>query len=86
MQLTEHRRRARGLADLLLYDCMMGDATLYQRADMVESGWRIVQPIFDVWSALKPKAIPSYESGSLGPAEADRLLTRDGRAWRNLAE
>lgn len=72
--------------ETLLYDCMMGDATLYQRADMVESGWRIVQPIFDVWSALKPKAIPSYEAGSMGPAEADRLLSRDSRVWRNLAE
>ncbi len=72
--------------ETLLYDCMMGDSTLYQRADMVESGWRVVQPILDVWSALKPKALPIYESGSLGPIEADRLLNRDGRAWRNLAE
>ncbi len=72
--------------ETLLYDCMMGDATLYQRADMVESSWRVVQPILDVWNALKPKAIPTYEAFSQGPAEADRLLSRDGRAWRNLAE
>lgn len=72
--------------ETLLYDCMMGDATLYQRADMVESGWRVVQPILDVWNALRPKSIPSYEAGSLGPAEADRLLSRDGRTWRNLSE
>lgn len=70
--------------ETLLYDSMMGDTTLFQRADMVESGWRIVQPIIDVWNALKPKTIPTYEAGSHGPIEADRLLSRDGRAWRDL--
>jgi glucose-6-phosphate 1-dehydrogenase len=72
--------------ETLLYDSMLGDGTLYQRADMVESGWRVVQPILDVWNALKPRAIPVYEAFSTGPIEADRLLHRDGRLWRNLAE
>lgn len=72
--------------ETLLYDCMMGDSTLYQRADMVESGWRVVQPILDVWGALKPKTFPSYEAGSQGPTEADRLLEKDGRSWRSMAE
>lgn len=72
--------------ETLLYDCMMGDSTLYQRADMVESGWRVVQPILDVWGAIKPKKFPSYEAGSQGPYEADRLLEKDGRFWRSMTE
>lgn len=72
--------------ETLLYDCMLGDATLYQRADMVETGWRVVQPILDVWGAIKPKVFPSYESGCWGPLESDRLLEKDGFTWRNLTE
>ncbi len=72
--------------ETLLYDCMLGDSTLYQRADMVETGWRVVQPILDVWSAIKPKCFPSYEAGSAGPLEADRLLEKDGRAWRKMID
>ncbi|MES2504368.1 MAG: glucose-6-phosphate dehydrogenase [Myxococcota bacterium] len=70
--------------ETLLYDCMMGDRTLFQRADMVESGWRVVQPILDVWSALQPRNFPNYTSGSWGPAEATDLMERDGRKWRNI--
>lgn len=72
--------------ETLLYDCMQGDSTLYQRADMVESGWRVVQPILDVWGALKTRYIAPYESGSFGPIEAERLLERDGRSWRKLTD
>jgi glucose-6-phosphate 1-dehydrogenase len=66
----------------LLYDCMIGDATLFQRADMVEAGWAVVAPIIDVWKALPPRNFPNYASGSWGPKEADDLLKRDGRRWR----
>ncbi len=68
----------------LLFDCMIGDATLFQRADMVEAGWRIVAPVLDVWRALPARDFPNYESGSWGPKESDQLLERDGRAWKNL--
>lgn len=67
----------------LLYDCMIGDATLFQRADMVEAGWRVVEPVLDVWKALPPRAFPNYASGTWGPKEADDLMKRDGRSWRN---
>lgn len=66
----------------LLYDCMLGDATLFQRADMVEAGWRVITPIIDVWKALPPRSFPNYAAGTWGPKEADELLARDGRAWR----
>jgi glucose-6-phosphate 1-dehydrogenase len=66
----------------LLYDCMIGDATLFQRADMIEAGWSIVQPVIDVWKALPPRNFPNYPSGSWGPKEATDLLTRDNRQWK----
>jgi glucose-6-phosphate 1-dehydrogenase len=65
----------------LLYDCMMGDATLFQRADMVEAGWSVVEPILDIWKALPARNFPNYASGSWGPKEADDLIKRDGRSW-----
>ncbi len=70
----------------LLYDCMLGDATLFQRADMVESSWRIVSPVLDVWDAIPARSFPNYNSGSWGPPEADELLERDGRKWKNDIE
>jgi glucose-6-phosphate 1-dehydrogenase len=69
--------------ETLLHDCMIGDQTLFQRADMTESGWRVIQPVLDVWHALPPREFPNYASGSWGPPEADELLRRDGRAWSN---
>jgi glucose-6-phosphate 1-dehydrogenase len=68
--------------ETLLYDVMTGDQTLFMRADMVEQAWRIVQPVLDYWAANKA-AFPNYDSGSSGPAAADRLLAdSDGREWR----
>ncbi len=70
--------------ETLLHDCMAGDATLFQRADNVELAWSIVQPILDVWHALPPASFPNYAAGTWGPQEADELIRRDGRHWRNL--
>ena len=70
--------------EVLLYDCMIGDATLFQRADMVEAGWNIVDPVLDVWKALPPRRFPNYAAGSWGPKESDELLQRDGREWRKI--
>jgi len=67
----------------LLFDCMIGDATLFQRADMVEASWKIVSPILDVWQAIPARAFPNYKAGTWGPKESDELIARDGRAWRN---
>jgi glucose-6-phosphate 1-dehydrogenase len=70
----------------LLRDCMAGDATLFQRADMVEAGWAVIQPILDLWHALPARGFPNYPAGSWGPMEADDLLERDGRSWRRIGE
>jgi glucose-6-phosphate 1-dehydrogenase len=68
--------------ETLLYDVMMGDATLFMRADMVEQAWRVVRPVLDACAAEKPD-FPNYDSGSDGPRAADDLIARDGaRAWR----
>jgi glucose-6-phosphate 1-dehydrogenase len=60
---------------------MIGDQTLFMRADMVEQAWRIVQPVLDAWAATKAD-FPNYDSGSSGPADANRLLAQNGREWR----
>lgn len=70
--------------ETLIYDCMIGDATLFQRADNVEAGWRAVQPVLDAWASTPPRDFPNYAAGGNGPAAADELLARDGRAWRPL--
>jgi glucose-6-phosphate 1-dehydrogenase len=70
--------------ETLLYDVMIGDPTLFMRADMVEQAWRVVQPVLDAWAAQKAE-FPDYDSGSNGPKAADELLARDGgREWRSL--
>jgi glucose-6-phosphate 1-dehydrogenase len=70
----------------LLYDCMIGDATLFQRADMVEASWSVVQPILDAWKATPPKNFPNYAIGTWGPPEAQELLELDGRQWGSYGE
>jgi glucose-6-phosphate 1-dehydrogenase len=68
--------------ETLLYDVMTGDPTLFMRADMVEHGWRIVQPVLDAWAKEKA-AFPNYDSGSYGPEAADDLMACYGnRTWR----
>src|SRR5467141_2722127 len=67
----------------LLHDCMIGDATLFQRADMVEAGWSIVNPVLDVWKSLPPRNCPNYPARTWRRKEADELMERDRRRWRN---
>jgi len=65
----------------LLYDAMVGDGTLFHRADMVETAWKIATPILDVWHTLPPRDFPNYAAGSWGPGSAETLINTDGRAW-----
>ncbi|HYL05533.1 MAG TPA: glucose-6-phosphate dehydrogenase [Thermoanaerobaculia bacterium] len=69
--------------ETLLYDCMAGDSTLFQRSDLVEVGWTLVMPILDVWSALAPRNFPNYAANTWGPRAADDLIQADGRRWKN---
>lgn len=68
--------------ETLLYDCMIGDNILFQRADGVEAGWRAVQPFLDAWKQAGSSDLESYAAGSGGPPGAVDLLKRDGRNWR----
>jgi glucose-6-phosphate 1-dehydrogenase len=73
---------ARGTGyEVLLYQCMSGDATLFSRADLVETAWRIAQPILDAWAATPADDFPNYAAGSWGPKAAYDLIQRDGRRW-----
>jgi glucose-6-phosphate 1-dehydrogenase len=70
--------------ETLIYDCMIGDNILYQRADSVEAGWQAVQPFLDAWKKAGANGLESYKAGSEGPACAIELLKRDGRSWRKF--
>jgi glucose-6-phosphate 1-dehydrogenase len=67
--------------ETLIYDCLIGDATLFQRADTVEAAWRAVQSLLDAWARTPPTDFPNYAAGSAGPDAADRLLACDRRKW-----
>jgi glucose-6-phosphate 1-dehydrogenase len=70
--------------ETLIYDCMIGDNILFQRADSVEAGWQAVQPFLDAWKKAGAKGLESYKAGSEGPDAADELLKRAGRNWRKF--
>jgi glucose-6-phosphate 1-dehydrogenase len=70
--------------ETLIYDCMIGDAILFQRADGIEAGWRAVQPFLDAWRHAGARGLAYYPAGSSGPTEAEELIQRDGRRWRPI--
>jgi glucose-6-phosphate 1-dehydrogenase len=70
--------------ETLLYDCMLGDETLFQRADGIEASWAAVDEVLHPTDGAIP--VHGYAAGSSGPVQADELLARDGRAWRPLKD
>lgn len=71
--------------ETLLYDCLCGDPTLFQRADNIEAAWRVVDPALKAWAADGAGPEP-YAAGSEGPEGADNLLKKDGRTWASLTK
>jgi len=67
--------------ETLLLDVMLGDATLFMRADQVEAAWSVIEPILTVWGAVPPADFPNYPAGTWGPEAAEALIARDGRSW-----
>jgi glucose-6-phosphate 1-dehydrogenase len=66
----------------LILDVLIGDPPLFPRQEEVELSWQILDPIEDFWATHdKPE---QYPAGTQGPASADALIARDGRAWRRL--
>ena len=70
--------------ETLIYDCLIGDATLFQRADQVEAAWGVVEPVLKGWRERRAAPFPNYSAGSEGPNAANDLLARDGRSWRGI--
>jgi glucose-6-phosphate 1-dehydrogenase len=69
----------------LLLDAMLGDQTLFTRADEVEEAWRVVTPALTAWDGpADPATVPQYEAGTWEPSEAEFMIERDGRRWRRL--
>ncbi len=68
--------------ETLIYDALIGDQTLFKRADNIEFAWRAVEPFIQAWE--DGGEIHGYAAGSAGPRQADNLVTRDGRAWRPI--
>ncbi|MGD9896713.1 MAG: glucose-6-phosphate dehydrogenase [Candidatus Methylacidiphilaceae bacterium] len=67
--------------ETLLRDVILGDGTLFMRADQVETAWSLVDPILQVWESNQPTDFPNYSAGSWGPEAAQVLIARDGRSW-----
>ena len=70
--------------ETLLYDAMIGDSSLFKRADMIEGGWAIVQPILNAWAAGHGGELYQYAAGTDGPAAAEEMLESEGRRWRKV--
>ena len=70
--------------ETLILDVLLGDASLFTRADEVERAWELVTPILEAWADGSPPDFPSYEAGTWGPVAADDLLARDGARWRRI--
>lgn len=70
--------------ETLLQDVIEGNATLFMRADQVESAWAVIDPIMEVWSSKPPVDFPNYAASSWGPEDAEALIARDGNHWATL--
>ena len=70
--------------ETLILDAMLGDQSLFTRADEVEAAWAIVNPIHDAWVEGAAPEFPDYQAGTWGPEAGDELIERDGRRWRRL--
>jgi glucose-6-phosphate 1-dehydrogenase len=70
--------------ETLILDALLGDASLFTRADEAETAWSIVTPIIETWASEPEPDFPNYEAGSWGPESAEELLARDGARWRRI--
>jgi glucose-6-phosphate 1-dehydrogenase len=66
----------------LVYDCILGDSSLFARTDAVDASWALITPVLERWAEEKPPAFPNYAAGSWGPKSSDELPAEDGRRWR----
>jgi len=67
--------------ETLLYDVMIGDTTLFMRADQALAAWQLLAPVVETWDSVPSADFPNYAAGSWGPEPAEALIARDGRSW-----
>ena len=70
--------------ETLILDVLIGDASLFTRADEVEAAWSVVTPVIATWAGMQAPHFPDYAAGTWGPEAADELMERDGRRWRRI--
>ena len=70
--------------ETLILAALLGDASLFTRADEVEAAWTVVTPLIEGWAQMPPPDFPNYAAGAWGPEAADKLMERDGRRWRRI--
>jgi len=70
--------------ETLMLDSMLGDQSLFTRADEVEAAWAIVSPIHEAWLDSPAPEFPNYAAGTWGPDAAEELIEHEGRRWRRL--
>lgn len=68
----------------LIWDCMLGDSTLFTRRDEVEASWQFVTPILAGWQQRNDQPLPQYPAGTWGPPEAEAFIAPEGRRWRRV--
>ena len=69
--------------ETLLYDVMVGDGTLFMRADQEREAWRVVTPVLEAWTSVPSADFPNYAAGTWGPEAGEALIARDGRSWHS---
>ena len=67
--------------ETLLWDVMIGDATLFMRTDQVDAAWKLLMPVIDAWANNTATDLPNYVAGTWGPESAEQLVARDGNSW-----
>ena len=65
----------------LLLDVLLGDATLFIRADEIDQSWQVVQPLIEGFP-LGEAPIRFYPAGTWGPEAADGVLHPHCHKWR----
>ena len=70
----------------LLLDALNGDASLFTRSDEIETAWQLIDPVLRSWEQGGRGTVYPYPTGSMGPAESDAFMARDGRVWRQECE
>ncbi len=68
--------------ETLLYDAMIGDSSLFKRADIIEEGWKIIEPVLVWWAEGRGGPLYEYPAGTDGPTAANDLIRRDHRRWK----